>query len=217
MLAHILPVYNSMKQFLLIFLFLLCFNIKAQYQDDLLSSGTVIESCNDRQDCLTVNSFSYLYYDESKNEFYLKVDFSSFRAGADTNDNWLNRVKDTLLFFKAIFPKEQFPTLSNQNTKTYKVNGQVFYGNVWKDQTIELSIYTSENSILNTPGNTANFRYDNYKVTFSIPFVPKDFKTYKKLYYNDQTVNINVGLGRINMLKPGMEFLLKDAYYQASR
>jgi len=206
-----------MKHLLPIFLFLFCFNLHAQNQNDLLSSSTVIESCNDQQDCLTANSVSYLYYDESKNEFFLKVDFSSFRVGADTNDNWLNRVKDTLLYFRAIFPKEQFPPLSNQNTKTFKLNGQVFYGNVWKDQVVELSIYSNENSILNTPGNNANFRYDNYKVNFSIPFVPKDFKMYKKLYYNDQTVNINVGMGRINMLKPGMEFLLKDVYYQASR
>lgn len=214
LLACLLPDRCMMKSLYILPLLLFCLNVSAQ---DLVSSNTTIESCNDQQNCLNVNNSSYLYYDESKNEFYLQVNFGKFRAGADTNDNWLNRIQDTMLYFKAIMPKELFPPLGNQSTKDLKLTGEVFYGGKWRDQPIEMNIFTTESSILNTTNPNTNFRYDNYKVTFSLPFVPKDFKTYKKLYYNDQTVTINVTLGRINLLKPGMEPLLSDVYYQASR
>ena len=203
-----------MRSLIIIFLFI-CSGIKAQY---LISSNTSVESCNDMEGCLTVNNLSYLYYDESKNEFFLKLTFSDFRnEETDTIDNWLNREKDSSFYFKAILPKEQFPALSNENTKTYKLNGRIFYNNVWKDQVIELTIYTTENSLLSTTGVNSNLKYDAYKVNFNIPFVPGDFKKYDLLYYDDQTVNINVTLGRINLLKPGMEFLLNEAYYSMAR
>jgi hypothetical protein len=184
---------------------------------ELISSNTTVESCNDQQNCLNVNNFSMLYYDESTNQFYLHVDFGQFRVGADTNDNWLNRVQDTAFYFKAMMAKELFPPLGNQSTKDVRLHGEIFYNNTWREQDIDMQIFTTESSILNTTNTNTNLRYDSYKVTFSIPFVPKDFKVYKKLYYNDQTVSITVTLGRINMLRPGMEGLLDGAYLQASR
>ncbi len=205
-----------MKKLILLALSLAALTGTAQ---ELVSSGTSIESCNDQKNCLTVDNVSYLFYDETRGEFYLKVDFSKFRTENDTTDNWLNDHIDSLLYFKAILLKEDFPVLSNSNTKTLALNGRIFYAGVWKDQSVSLSIFSTENSIVPaTNGNrTGNTRYDNYKVSFSIPFVPKDFKTYKKLYYNNQTVDITMTLGRINYLAPGMEFHLKEVYYQSTR
>ncbi len=127
-------------------------------------------------------------------------------------------MSDSLLYFKAILAEEDFPALSNQNTKTIKLNGRLFYNDVWKDQVVDLNVFPTENSIVaNSTTTSNNFKYDNYKVSFDIPFVPKDFKAYKKLYYNNQTVNITVSLGRIILLRPGMEFHLKDIYFQSTR
>lgn len=195
-----------------IFLYAFCFAARAQ---DVMSSNTAIESCLDQKDCLTIKKGSYLFYDETKNELFLKLDFSHFRSEEDSTDNWINDMIDTMFYYKAILNKEDFPVLSNQATKTLKLNGKIFYNHIWKNQSIELTIFPTENSILQ--GSNANYQYDNIKVNFSIPFVPKDFKTYKKLYYNNQTVSIGVTLGRINLLKPGMEGHLKDIYYQSPR
>lgn len=201
-----------MRQHLFSALLLFALNSGAQ---DLVSSNTSVESCIDKSDCVTFKSGSLLFYDETKNELVLKVDFSKFRIDGDTTDNWINDMIDTLLFYKAILNKEDFPTLSNQNTKTLKLNGKVFYNQTWRDQPIEISVYPTENSIV--PGSSGNLRYDNLKVNFNIPFVPKDFKAYKELYYNNQTVDIAVTLGRINLLRPGMEYHLKEIYQQSPR
>lgn len=186
---------------------------------ELLSSNTSIESCNDQKDCITANGGSYLFFDETRNEFFLKLDFSKFRTATDTLQNWLNdRSNDSLLYYKAILDELDFPALSNQNTKTLRLNGRVFYAGVWRDLPVDLSIFPTENTIVPSSSATSNnLRYDSYKLSFNLPFVPKDFKSYKKLYYNNQTVNIAVLLGRIILLKPGMEFHLKEIYFQSTR
>lgn len=199
--------------FILFFIFIFF----KSFSQDLVSSGTSVESCQNSNNCYTVKGPSYLFYDESKNNFFLKIYFSDFKVAGDTADNWINRTQDSLLYFRAELQKENFPELSNQNTKTFKINGQIYFNNKWKDQLIEISIYSSENSIVNTANGNNNLKYDNYKVNFSVPFVPKDFKNYKKLYYLNQTINVNVTLGRINLLQPGMESLLSDIYYQPWR
>lgn len=191
-----------------------CFGSRAQ---NLIASATTIESCNDGQSCLNSSNFSYLFYNETNGEFYLSLDFSDFRKGADTNDNWLNQVKDTVFYFKGLLSKESFPPLGDQATRDLKLTGEILYNNTWRKQDIEMSIFTVENSILNTTNPGTNLVYDNYKVTFTIPFIPKDFKTYKKLYYTNQTVNITVTLGRINLLRPGMEALLEAVNTQSPR
>ena len=201
-----------MKYLLAVCLFLISVNGRSQ---ETFASNTSVESCNDQKDCLTVDHFSNLFYDESRGEFYLKVDFSRFKTEGDTTDNWLNDMVDSLFYFKAIFQKEDFPELSNQNAKTLKLNGRIFYNNIWKDQSVEVTIFTADNAVVPNPGT--NFRYDSYKMTFNVPFTPKDFKAYRKLYYNNQTINITVTMGRINLLKPGMEFNLKEVYYQSTR
>lgn len=204
-----------MKQTITLFLFLIAMISKGQ---ELVSSNTSIESCNDQQNCVTIKSVSYLFFDETKNEFYLKLDFSKFRTENDTTDNWINYMSDSLLYFKAILAEEDFPALSNQNTKTIRLNGRVFYNNVWKDQAVNLNVFQTENSIVpNSSSTSNNLKYDNYKVSFNIPFVPKEFKAYKKLYYNNQTVSVAVTLGRIILLRPGMEFHLKEIYFQSTR
>jgi len=204
-----------MKKLFYIFLVLFSIHVQAQY---LLSSNTNIESCNKLDTCISANNFSFLYYDESKSEFFLKVDFSNFRAEGIVN-NWIDKEKDTSLFFRMIFPKENFPVLGTEERKTFKVNGRIFYSNKWKDQPVEITVYSAQNSFLNNTSTSTNYTnngFENYKLNFTIPFVPSDFKKYAQPYYNSQVLNINVTLGRINMLRPGMEPLLSEVYYQPS-
>ncbi|MBL7909490.1 MAG: hypothetical protein JNJ41_00380 [Bacteroidia bacterium] len=203
-----------MKLNLILFLFFVGFKFSAQ---EIVSSSTSIESCLDSVDCYTIKGPAYLFYDESKNIFFLKVIFADFKKDGDTSDTWLNNPSDSTLYFKADLQKEQFPALSNQNTKSFKLPGQIYFNGKWRDQSIVVNIYSSENGLVNTSNTNSNFKYDNYKVNFSLPFVPKQFKTYAKSHYNKQTITINVTLGRINLLKPGMENLLDDIYYLPSR
>ncbi len=104
-----------MKHYFIIVLFIVFSKISAQ---EIVSSSSSIESCADSANCYTVKGPSYLFYDESKNNFFLKIIFADYKRQGDTSDVWLNNPSDSILYFKADLQKEQFPTLSNQNTKT---------------------------------------------------------------------------------------------------
>lgn len=200
-----------MKYILFFFLFSTTFFSKAQ---EIISSNTSIESCLDGKDCQTINGSSYLFYDDTRNEFFLKIDFSNFRNDRDTLNAWVNDLIDTTLFFKAILPKESFPPTSEQTVKSYKINGEIFFNDKVQQQVVEISIFSTLNSMI-ISGNS-NLKYDAYKLNFSVPIVTKDFKVYKKISYLNQTISVNVTMGRINLLKPGMEFHLKEVYFQGT-
>ena len=176
----------------------------------LVSSHTSVRTCVSDKECSSVSSSSYVFYDESKNAFYLKIDFDKLKVGVDSLDYWLDDLNDTYLFFKAPLRKEDFPTLSNSNAKTFKVNGQLFINDVWRSQSIELSIFGTENSSLNFSQN-AN-PYKNYKVSFGFSIVPKEFKLHKKPHHLKDVIYISIGMGQINLLEPGMESFVQEAY-----
>jgi hypothetical protein len=188
---------------------LLPFGILAQTQS-IISSVAGVRTCLNNTECSSLNSASYLFYDEAKNAFYLKLDFNALRTGVDSMDLWLDDLKDKYLYFKAPLRKEDFPSLSNSNAKTYKVNAQVFMNQVWEDQPVELSIFTTENSQLNYGQTTSN--YNKYKVSFGFSLDPRTFKLDTMPHHLTETIFISIGLGFINPLEPGMEKFVKEAY-----
>jgi hypothetical protein len=152
-----------------------------------------------------------LFFDENSSNLYLKVDFESFKVGQDSIDDWLDDLSGSFLYFKARLPDGFFLGLSNHNHKTEKLNGRVFLNGIWQNQSMEITVYSSENSIMtsNTNGNA----FDNYKVNFSLSISPREFKLHKKPHHLRKTIFIGVALGRINLLPPASaEQLLGEAY-----
>lgn len=169
-----------------------------------------VRTCMNNRECSSSNSASYLFYDESKNSFYLKLEFNALRTGVDSMDIWLDDLKDKYLYFKAPLRKEEFPPLSNSNAKTFKVNAEVYMNQVWESQPVEISIFTTENSQLNY-GQT-NSVYNRYKVSFGFSLEPESFKLDTMPHHLTETIFISIGLGFINPLDPGMEKYVKEAY-----
>ena len=177
---------------------------------NIISSNTGIQTCIKDHQCFSINNASYLFYDESKSSFYLKLDFSKFKVGEDSIDEWLNDLTDNFLYFKAPMDAVNFKDLANNHHKTIKLHGQVFLNGIWQTQNTELSLYMTENGLLNQNNNQNN--YDYFKVNFSLSILPKDFKVDKKPHHLKKTIFIGVTLGRINQLQPGMQKLLGEAY-----
>lgn len=188
---------------------LLPFGVLSQTQS-IISSIAGVRTCLNNTECSSLNSASYLFYDEAKNAFYLKLDFNALRTGVDSMDVWLDDLKDKYLYFKAPLRKEEFPSLSNSNAKTYKVNAEVFMNQVWESQSVEISIFTTENSQLNY-GQTSS-SYNKYKVSFGFSLDPRTFKLDTMPHHLTETIFISIGLGFINPLEPGMEKFVKEAY-----
>lgn len=125
-------------------------------------------------------------------------------------DTWLDDLKGKYLYLKATLRKEEFPMLSNSNAKSYPVNAQVYMNEVWEDQPVEISIFTTENSQLNYGQTVSN--YNRYKVSFGFSLDPKTFKLDTMPHHLTETIFISIGLGFINELEPGMEKYVKEAY-----
>lgn len=180
------------------------------FSQSIISSNTYIQTCIDKTQCSSINNASYLFYDENNNNLYLKIDFANFKSGQDSIDGWLDDLTGSFLFYKVSFPAEEFKDLSNHKHKTLKLNGAVFLNGIWQNQSVDLTIFSSENGIMST--NTNGNNYDNYKVNFSLSLSPKDFKLHKKPHHLRKTIFIGVALGRINQLLPGSQQLLGEAY-----
>ncbi len=196
------------KKFLIVALFFLC---GKYFSQGIISSNSFIQTCLNKTQCFSINNSSTLFYDETKNAFYLKIDFNKFKTGQDTLDDWLDDLSSTNLYFKAPLDKEQLQSgYSNHHIKTFKIQGKTYLNGIWHNQDIEMNIYSSENSVSEIKNNQ-NI-YDNLKVNFSLALSPKDFKIHKKPHHLKKTILIGVTLGRINLLQPGMQELLKEAY-----
>lgn len=194
-----------MKQVIL-FLFL-SLNTWAQ---TIIPSNTYVRTCLNDVECASLNSSSYLYYDESRQKFYLKLDFNLLKTGQDSVDFWLDDLTGTFLYFKSSLPKEQLPNISAYNTKNVTLEGQLFLNNIWQNKTIAMTIYRAENDMLNNTTDANNLLA--YKVNFSFSFSPKDFNIHKKPQRLTNVIFVGVGAGVVNPLKVGMENEVGDAY-----
>lgn len=176
----------------------------------LISSNTYIQACIDNTQCSLINNSSHLFYDENSSTVYLKIDFATFKANQDSIDDWLGDLKGTFLYYKAHLPQEAFRGLNNHVHKTLKLHGQLYLNGVWHNKVIEITLFSTENSILssNTNGNT----YDDVKANFSFSISPKDFKLHKGPHHLRKAIFIGVSLGRFNLLPSNGRVLLGEAY-----
>lgn len=190
--------------------FLLVFSNLFLSAQAITPSNTYVRTCLNDIECASINSSSFIFYDEPRQDFYIKIDFASMKTGQDSVDFWLEDLDDTYFYFKASLPREEFPNLSGYNAKNFKLDGQAFLNNIWRHQGIEMSIYRAENDLQNNTTNANQF--DAYKVNFSFSFSPKDFNVHKKPQRLSNTVFIGVGGGQINLLKTGMETQVGEAF-----
>ena len=175
------------------------------------SSNTYIQTRYDHALHYSVNNSSYLFYDESKQTLYLKVDFAKFKSGNDSLDSWLEDLSGTYFYLKMEIDKHVFESgFSNHGQKSLDVKAQAYLNGVWKTEHVVLSIYSVENSVQGT--NTNVTVYDNLRINFGISILPKDFKVHKKSHHLKKVINIGMTLGRINLMLPGFEKELKEIY-----
>lgn len=187
----------------------LLFTTLAQTQS-IVPSDTYVRTCLNDVECASINSSSYLFYDESRQKFYLKIDFNLLKTGQDSVDYWLQDLTDTYLYFKSSLPREQFPNISAYNTKNVTLEGQMFLNDVWQNKTIAMSIYRAEHDLLSNTTNGNELQA--YKVNFNFSFSPKDFNIHKKPQRLSKTIFVGIGGGVINPLRTGTENEVGEAY-----
>ena len=198
-----------MKKAALLLLLLFC--VRNAVGQSIQSSNTYIQTKYHHALHYSVNNSSYLYYDESKQSLYLKIDFSKFKTGNDSLDDWLNDLSGTFFYLKFEIDKQVFQNgFTNHQHKTLQLKGQAYLNGIWQTQDVELSLYSIENSVQGT--NTNTNVYENIRLNFGLAILPKDFKIHKKAHHLKKVINIGITLGRINLLLPGMEKELQEIY-----
>lgn len=196
-----------MKKAFLLFVLLLCTALRSQ---EVFPSNTYVRTCLSDIECSSINSSSFLFYDQSRGKFYIKVDFNLLKTGIDSVDFWLEDLSGTNFYFKASLPTEFIPAVSNYNRKTFRLSGQAFLNGVWQPKTIEITVFRAESDMKNN--GVDGMEHAAMRVNFNFSIQPKDFNIHKKPQRLTNTIFIGVGSGRINVLKPGMENLVGEAY-----
>jgi hypothetical protein len=191
--------------------FILFLSLAVQCQD-VLPSNTYVRTCLNDIECSSINSSSYLFYDREKGKFYIMIDFNRLKTGIDSVDFWLEDLNDTYYYFKAPMQYELFPGVSNYNQKTFKLSGQAFLNNIWKAQTIEVTLIRADNDMMSNSIDSE--KIEALRVNLNFTIVPKDFNVHKKPQRLTNTIFVGIGSGRLNPLKREQISMLGDAYNQ---
>jgi hypothetical protein len=196
-----------MKSAIVCLALLVCAMARSQ---NVRPSNTYVRTCISDIECSSINSSSYIFYDEVKGDFYLMIDFNRLKTGIDSVDFWLNDLAGTNFYFKAPLPPDQLPGVSNYNHKTFKLTGQAFLNDIWRDQTMEVTMIRADHDMLS---NTIDAdKYEALKVNLSFSIMPRDFRIHKKPQRLTNTIFIGIGSGTINLLTQETISMLGDAY-----
>lgn len=151
-----------------------------------------------------------MFYDQQRSNFYIKIDFNLLKTGIDSVDFWLNDLTGTNYYFKASLLPEYLPNVSNYNRKTIRLSGQSFMNDVWRPQTIDITVFRAEGDMMSN--NTDALDFSAIRVNFNFSISPRDYNIHKKPQRLTNTIFIGVGAGRINLLRPGMENQVGEAF-----
>ena len=177
---------------------------------EVFPSDTYVRTCISDIECSSINSSSFLFYDNAKGNFYIKVDFNLLKTGIDSVDFWLNDLTGTNFYFKASLAPSDLPGLSNYNHKNVRLSGQAFMNGIWRPKTIDVTFFRANTDMMSNDTDANN--YEATKVNFNFSISPKDFNIHKKPQRLTNTIFVGVGAGRLNLLQPGMEGQVGEAY-----
>lgn len=189
-----------MKHFLF-YLLLLTAQLKAQ---DIQSSKTFINTCYHDQQCFSLNSSSYIFYNEDSHKLMIVVDFAKFKTGNDTLDEWLDDLDDTKLTFEGDLNTNNLLNLTHHNSKAIVVNGLMSFNGISHAHSIELTLFEIPREGMLYTDNQNNY-FDRIKANLQFGFYPKEFKVNKKPHHLKKKITLAIYAGYLNLFKPGME------------
>lgn len=196
----------------LLFFCLLSFGGGLARAQEVFPSDTYVRTCLSDIECSSINSSSFIFYDETRSNFYIKIDFNLLKTGIDSVDFWLEDLTDTYFYFKATLMPADLPGLSNYQRKNIRLPGQAFMNGVWRPKTIDVTFFRAETDM--TSDHPGGIDYSATRVNFNFSIEPKNFNIHKKPLRLTNTIFVGVGAGRLNLLRPGMEDHVGEAFNQ---
>lgn len=178
-------------------------------QGGALPSNTFVKTNFHNHDCFANQDAGYVIYNEGTRELTVVVDFGKCRVGHDSIDQWLEDLDDQKLIFKGVINTNELLVLSNGNSKTYSINGQIRYNKTLVNKTIDVTFFEiSKEGMLYR--NNMNDYFDRIRAAIQIEVLPAEIKANKGPHKLTKTITINMGNGYVNPFKPGMEAILEN-------
>lgn len=176
---------------------------------DVQSSKTYIQTCYQDQQCFSLSSSSFIFYNPDNHELMITVDFAKFKIGNDTLDEWLDDLDDTKLIFRGQLNTDNLLSLTHHNSKAIIVKGLTSFNGISQAHTIELTLFEIPREGMLFNDNQNNY-FDRINANLQFGFYPKEFKINKKQHHLKKKITLAVYRGYINPFKPGMEHWLTN-------
>jgi hypothetical protein len=195
----------NMKNLFFIFLF----GTSTLFSQQVLSSKTYIQTWYNHQQSFSLNSSSYVFYNPDNHELIIKVDFSKFRIGNDTLDEWLDDLDDSKLIFRGYLNTDNLLDLTHHNSKALLVNGIMSFNGISHSHTVELTLFEIPRESLLFIENQNNY-FDRINANLQFGFYPKEFKIDKKPHHLKKKITLAIYRGYVNPFTQNMEYWLSN-------
>lgn len=176
---------------------------------DVQPSKTYIQTCYHDQQCFSLNSSSFIFFNPDNHELIIHVDFAKFKIGNDSLDEWLDDLAGTKLIFRGQLNTDNLLNLTHHNSKAILVNGLMSFNGVSHAHTIELTLFEISREGMLFTDNQNNY-FDRINANLQFGFYPKEFKINKKPHHLKKKITLAVYRGYVNPFKPGLEHWLTN-------
>lgn len=175
---------------------------------NIVPSNAFVETCYNNTDCYRISNSGFIFKNSISGEFLLQVDFSKFKIGNDTLDDWLNDLSKTYLLFHGQLSATDMANINNNSSRPCVVNGTIDFNGYTKPYRLELTFFRSSGTgtvISNTQPNYV----DRPTVTMQLAFHAKDFHLGNRNHHYKKTIRLAISRGYVNDWTPEVTAIIK--------
>lgn len=178
------------------------------FSQNVVPSNAFVETCYNKVDCYGINNSAFIFKNNITGEFLLQVDFSKFKIGNDTLDDWLNDLSKTYFIFDGQLSPSDMININHNSSKPCVVNGTLHFNGYTKPYRLELSFFriAGTGSVI---GNTTPNYVERPTVSMQIAFHAKDFHIGNRSHHYKKTIRLAVSRGYVNDWSPEVNALIK--------
>ncbi len=180
----------------------------ASFAQNVVPSNAFVETCYNKTDCYRISNSAFIFKNSISGEFLLQVDFSKFKIGNDTLDDWLNDLSKTYLLFHGQLSATDIININNNSSKPIVVNGILDFNGYTKPYRLELTFFRSSGTGTVISNTMANY-VDRPTVTMQLAFHAKDFHLGNRNHHYKKTIRLAISRGYVNDWTPEVNSIIK--------
>lgn len=175
------------------------------YPQSIIPSIAYLQACYNSHECYSINNSAFLFLDHDNREFTVQINFSKFKVGNDSLDEWLNYLPDSQLVFKGYITYEDELGSKHPVLKPIVIKGNIQFNGISKPY--NLQIMKTGNPIDGSQfvSNTKD-HFDMVYASMQFTFNPHDFKLDSKNHHYKKTFKIAISKGYVNKLPQNLHY-----------